>query len=156
MITLWQNDKYLDPWAVAYTDQFVKTYQTIQGAPIVPIGDCEIEIMYPILPSAKSNINVFRKDSMEWRPVQKSEHKWRHEFVTLRFKVRDSLINDFYNFHVTNKGILVQLSTPGINPFIRSSEVNNVFIFDFSKPRLEKQKSFMMSVTYINQEIIPE
>ena len=114
-----------------------------------------VEILYSIPIGAKSNRFVFRKDNMVWNAVQKSSALWRHEITTLKFRIRDINMPDFYQFHVTYKGMLVNLSTPGYQPFIRTAEDNQVYILDFRAPVLEMAKHYTMSVTYMNEERTP-
>jgi len=154
MIIIWESGLFTSPWAFGGSG-FVWTDLSTPIPDVVPLGDCQVEILYAIPISAKSNLAVFRKDSMEYNSVQKSAVKWRHEWSVLRFRIRDIHIDDFYQFHVTHKGLLVELNTPGIQPFIRASESNNVIVAEFKEPILDKPKHFTMSVTYIREEILP-
>lgn len=153
MITLWQGDQYPDTWVKVQAKGLVLTYAVAPVLPTVPIEDNEVEILYSIPISAKSNTLVFRQDSLVWDVVQKSATKWRHEYTTLRFRIRDIYIDAFYQFHVDNRASIVSLTTTGLTPFIRPAETNSVYIIPgFSRPTLEKPKYYIMSVTYLNIE----
>ena len=155
MILLWRNSVYPGPWQTY--SQFGYTWHTAHTDPtlIVPIGDCLVEVMYAIPISAKSNQLVFPRDNKAWEKVQKSAQKWRHEYTTIRFRVRDTYIGTFYTFHVVNKAKIVSLTIPGVQPFVRANETNNVFIIDIKKPTLELPKHYTMSVTYLNEQRLP-
>lgn len=112
-----------------------------------------VEVFYPIQPTAKSNKLVFRKDSMIWNGVQKSSSLWRHEVVTLKYQIQSGNISAFYGFHITNKGIIATLNFPGIQPFLRAAESNDVYILHFSKPKRILGLHYEMTGTYINSVI---
>ena len=119
---------------------------------VLSVPTTEVEVLYPFQPSAKSNKLVFRKDSMEWNKVKKSKLDWRHEYITLRYRIKADEFEAFYEFHVDNKGDLVLLNIPGVQPFIRASESNEVWIITFSAPQRTLPKHFEMSVTYLNDD----
>lgn len=120
----------------------------------VPITDCDVEILYPIQPIVRSNMKTYRKDSMEWDNTQKSALVWRHEMISMRFRLQDILINNFLGFHIKHKAEIVLLKTPGIQPFIRSeSELQKVRIVKIGAPKKSMPRMYDMSITYLNIRI---
>lgn len=114
-----------------------------------------VEIFYPIQPLPRSNVTVFGQDSKTKDAVQKSSSAWRHEIVTLKFRIMDVNFKAFYEFHVDNFAVQATLSTPGYYPFLRTATSNEVFIMDFTAPTKPIQYPLHneMSVTYRNVEI---
>lgn len=136
---------FADPFIVVRIPlPFVALYQ--DAVPVLPTDG--VEILYPIQPIPQSNILVHSTDSREWNYVQKSSTVWRREFVTLRYRIRDTYRKAFVNALEQYKGQIVQLSTPGLQPFIRTNTSNNVYISTWTNPVLELPKHYTMSVTY--------
>jgi hypothetical protein len=118
----------------------------------VTIPSTGVEILYPIQPVPKSNVLVFSKDSREWEGLQKSATIWRHEFVTLRYRIRSGNIKGFIEALINGKGKKLQLSTPCMQPFIRTTTTNEVYLISWSNPVREKALHHIMSVTYLYHE----
>lgn len=110
------------------------------------------EILHPIQPIIKSNKKAFRKDNKEWNSVKKSALLWRHEAVTLRYRILDTKIAVMTAYFKSTKGTLTQLITLGMQPFLRSATTNTVFTLDYTSPRLEQAKIYSIDVTYLNIE----
>ena len=108
------------------------------------------EILHPIQPVVKSNKKVFRRDDRTWTKVQKSELLWRHELVTLRYRIDRTRIAVMTAFFKSSKGQLTQLVTDGIQPFMRSATTNSVYTIDYTSPRLEMPAQYSIDVTYLN------
>jgi len=124
-------------------------YGTFQPkAPAVPMTG--VEVLYPIQPSGKANVLSFRKDSMEWKGVQKSEQLWRHEYITLRYRIRDINMDAFYNFHVNNKDSIVNLAICGLQLFLRDATENPVRIIKIGSPKRNMPAHYEISITYLN------
>lgn len=113
-----------------------------------------VMVLHPIQPSADSNITSYQKDDKQWEQVKTSTNVWRSETVTLRFRIMDiANLKTFYQYHVNNINSVVTLNFPGVKPFIRGTESNDVRIMNFSEPEQIYPKVYEMSVTYRNQEI---
>ena len=108
-----------------------------------------VEILYPILPEARPNMRVFRKDDMVWTSVQKSESFWQHEYCKISYRVRQSNLATFWDSLVDARGKVVNLNHPGVQPFIRSDENNPVYVVNFTKPVREKPFYWKITVTYL-------
>jgi len=143
------------PYTQAHIWGWAKPSNDFNGKATAVPGCDEVEVLYPIQNTIQSNKRVYRKDSMEWNVVQKSETLWRNEIITLRYRIKDTYLKTFYDFMVTNKGLLVSLDTAGFLPFIRDDHTNDVYIISFSSPQNIKPKMYEMSVTYRNSAIIP-
>lgn len=108
-----------------------------------------VEILYPIQPLMDASRMVYRTDSLSWKVVNKSESKWRHEMVTLSYRVHRNSFPDFYNALIENKGSVITLNTPGVQPFIRSDETNRVYVTQIGKPIREKEFHWRIAVTFL-------
>lgn len=105
---------------------------------------------YPIVPQRSSNRLNFRTDNKTWKVVQKSKNKWGHEFITIQFTIiKAAYMKTFYQFLEDNAGKVVSFSTPGFQPFLRTTETNPVYIKNFSKPQRVKPKTYTISVTLL-------
>lgn len=113
-------------------------------------GLAPIEVLYPIIPERSLNTMLFRTDLKNWQRVQKSNVIWSHEFITIQFRiVKASYMNTFYAFLEANKGNLVQLNIPGVQPFLRTTESNLAYIRKFSKPLRENHVKYRIDVTFL-------
>jgi len=115
------------------------------GTNILPI-----EPVYPIVPERKTNTLAFRTDQKIWKSVQKSLNKWSHEVNVLQYKLhRSAYMEDVYGFIKSHKGQLVQLSTPGIQPFMRLPELNDVYIKSITKPIRTTEKTYTFNILFL-------
>lgn len=120
--------------------------------PVAPIGEAvgdekPIHVLYPIVPERATNKLLFRNDNLGWEKTQKSEEEWSHQFNTIQFRIVNApYMNTFYQFCEDNKGKLVNLVLPGVQPFLKSSEENLVYIKDFSKPVRENHVNYRIDV----------
>jgi hypothetical protein len=108
-----------------------------------------VEILYPIQPMMDASRMVYRTDSLSWKVVNRSENKWRHELVTLNYRVHRNAFPEFYDALLENKGSVLTLNTPGVQPFIRSDETNQVFVTQVGRPIREKEFHWRIAVTFL-------
>lgn len=117
-----------------------------------------VETFYPIQPVVRSNVLVYQQDDGQIDEVQKSGSTWRHEIVTLKFRIMDAYIEAFIEFLEANVGVTMTLNTPGISPFLRTATSNTVYIIPpWSTPKKSGNLPlhWEMSVTYRNVETTP-
>lgn len=132
----------------SFTEVFTEGHWDGSDVAQVPLE--YVEILYPIIPVTKNNTLTFRTDKKNWKMVQKSVSKWEHEIITLNIRiVLASYMNTFYQFLENNVGMIVELNLPGVQPFMTTSEINNVYITGFSKPLRDMQKRYSMSITFL-------
>ena len=128
---------------------FMYGFLTYTGEASVPTED--LMVMYPIQPTASSNIGIYQKDDRAWEDVQKSATVWRDEIVSLRFRIfTKASMKTFYDFHVDNINVTMILNIPGVQPFIRAAESNVVRILSFTAPQQIDPKNYEITVTYRN------
>jgi hypothetical protein len=108
-----------------------------------------VELLYPIEPQMNANRMVYRTDALTWKVVRKSESNWRHEIVTLNYRVHRDAFPLFYNALIENKGKVITLVTPGVQPFIRPDEENPAYVLNIGKPVREKEFFWRMGVTFL-------
>lgn len=108
-----------------------------------------VELLYPIEPQLNANRLVYRTDTLSWKVVSKSESHWRHEIVTLNYRVHRDAFPVFYNTLFENKGKVITLVTPGVQPFIRPDEENPAYVLNIGKPVREKEFFWRMAVTFL-------
>lgn len=119
------------------------------GALAVPLTN--VEPLWPIQPTITNNTIAYQKDSREWEQVQKSDSLWRSEITSIRFRIFTSVsATTFYVFHNTNKNTNVELNLPGIQPFLRSDESNEVRILSYTALQQVMPTIYEMTVTYRN------
>ena len=112
-----------------------------------------VKTFYPVKPDPKSNVLVWPQDSREWKTLQKSASAWRHEYVSLKFRINDENYPTFLSFLVANQGKIVTLYFPGMQPFIRSTESNDVYLKTFSRPSLVLPLQWETTVLFLNSVI---
>jgi len=108
-----------------------------------------VEVLYPIAYIPRANKITFRQDKMTWKVTTKSSAAWRHEINTISFRVRKTNFSAFLSFLRNNKHQIVILNIPGVKPFIRADETNDVYILDIGNPQLEKPFHYKISVTFL-------
>lgn len=115
-----------------------------------PANCIPLEPIYPIVPERKNNTLTFRTDNKAWKDVQKSEQAWSHEVNKLKYKVVNAFyLKDIVDFIKSHKGQLVNLSTPGVQPFMKTSELNAVFIKSYSKPKRIAPKTYTIDILFL-------
>lgn len=115
-----------------------------------PGNQLPIHPLYPIIPERKNNKILFRTDKKNWVNTQKSATTWSHEAITIQYRIVEaSYMNTFYAFIESHKGQLVELSTPGYQPFLRADESNLVYILKVTEPVRVKPKTYEVSVTFL-------
>lgn len=113
-----------------------------------PVG-ADYEVLYPIPPQGNTNHHVHRMDDGRWKVVKKSKDDWRHEPVTLQFRIRASSLATWFDFLLDNKNKEISLAICGIQPFLRTDVTNVVRIIDYTSPVREKEEIYKMSITFL-------
>lgn len=106
-------------------------------------------VKHPVIPFTKTNRTVFRNGNGHYKAVQKAASMWKHEYCTINFLVRSDVMSDAVDFLRTYKSQSVSFSISGVQMFIRADEMNNVYIFTFTKVSREKQFYSKFSVTFL-------
>jgi len=122
-----------------------------ENATFPPTG-IDVEPLYPFVPEGRSSVMVHRTDNMVWHPIQKASTKWRHEPITIAFLVRSVYMKTLIDFLIANKGNTAQpviLNLPGIQPFLRTSQINDVYIIGYSRPIREREFIYKISITFL-------
>ena len=108
-----------------------------------------VELLYPIEPQMDANRLAYRTDALTWKVVEKSETRWRHEIVTLNYRVHRDAFPLFYDTLIENKGKVITLVTPGVQPFIRPDEENPVYVVRIGKPAREFEFFWRIAATFL-------
>lgn len=106
-----------------------------------------VEILYPIQPEPVVNKELHRQDNKRWKRVVKSSVN--QLYGTLKLRVESDYMASLLSFIKSNKGLVMQLDTPGIYPFGNNYTSSDVYCLGHSKYYRESQTRFRIDVSFL-------
>jgi len=106
-----------------------------------------VEILYPIVPDPAVNKELHRMDDKKWKRVVKSSVN--QIYGTLKLRVEVDYMASLLSFIKSNKGLVMQLNTPGLYPFGNNYTESDVYCLGHSKYYRENQTRFRIDVTFL-------